>query len=98
MTYRIRNIVLAVVLAALAALMVSFYVTNYKRHVQQGEDHVTVWVAARDIPAGTPGSEATAMLAQKQVTKAAVVPGAVAGKDDIKNLVASQKTYAGEQV
>ena len=45
MTYRARNIVIAVALAAVAALLTSFYVTNYKRHVQRGEDHVTVLVA-----------------------------------------------------
>src|SRR5207244_1646710 len=56
MTYRVRNIVIAVVLAALAALMTSYYVTNYKRHVQQGEKPVQVYVASQDIPAGTPGT------------------------------------------
>jgi hypothetical protein len=45
MTYRVRNIVIAVALAAVAALLTSFYVTSYKRHVQRGEDHVTVLVA-----------------------------------------------------
>ena len=62
MTYRVRNIVIAVVLAALAALMTSYYVTNYKRHVQQGEDHVKVYVASQDIPAGTAGADAMHML------------------------------------
>ena len=33
MTYRLRNIVLAVGLAALAALLTSFYVANYKKTV-----------------------------------------------------------------
>ena len=33
MTYRLRNIVLAVVLATLAALLTSFYVSNYKKSV-----------------------------------------------------------------
>jgi Flp pilus assembly protein CpaB len=97
MTYRVRNIVIAVVLAALAALMTSFYVTNYKRHVQQGEDHVQVFVASRDIPAGTPGSEAVRMLTSKQVTRAGVTPGAIASKSEISSLVASQRVYAGEQ-
>jgi Flp pilus assembly protein CpaB len=98
MTYRVRNIVIAVVLAALAALMTSFYVTNYKRHVQQGEDHVQVFVASRDIPAGTPGSDAVHMLSGKQVTRSGVTPGAIASKDEISKLVASQRIYAGEQV
>ncbi len=42
MTYRVRNIGIAVALAAVAALLTSFYVTSYKRHVQSGQDQVTV--------------------------------------------------------
>ena len=51
MTYRVRNIGIAVALAVLAAMMISYYVTNYKRHVQHGASDVTVLVATKDIPA-----------------------------------------------
>src|ERR671931_535918 len=98
MTYRVRNIVIAVVLAALAALMTSYYVTNYKRHVQQGEDHVKVYVASRDIPAGTAGVDAVRMLKHKAVTQNAVAPGAISKPEEIKQKIASQRIYAGEQV
>jgi Flp pilus assembly protein CpaB len=98
MTYRVRNILIAVVLAALAALMTSYYVSNYKRHVQQGEKHVSVYVAKHDIPASTPGAEAAKMLSTKEVTKSAVAPGAIAKPGDLKNYVSSQPIYAGEQV
>ena len=57
MTYRIRNIAVAVGLALVAALLTTFYVANYKRHVQQSESTVEVFVAKRDIPQGTPGAE-----------------------------------------
>ena len=98
MTYRVRNIVVAVVLAALAALMTSYYVTNYKRHVQQGEDHVKVYVASQDIPAGTAGADAMHMLKRKTVTKSGVAPGAISTPKEIKSKIASQRIYAGEQV
>jgi Flp pilus assembly protein CpaB len=98
MTYRVRNIVIAVVLAALAALMTSYYVTNYKRHVQSDEKHVDVYVAATDIPAGTSGADAMKMLTKKEVTKAAVAPGAIASPKDLATRIASQRIYAGEQV
>jgi Flp pilus assembly protein CpaB len=98
MTYRVRNILIAVVLAALAALMTSYYVSNYKRHVQQGEKHVTVYVAAHNIPANTAGAEAAKMLTTKEVTKSAVAPGAISKPDDLKSFVSSQPIYAGEQV
>ena len=57
MTYRVRNIAVAVGLALLAAVLTTFYVTNYKRHVRNSESTVTVYTAKRDIPQGTPGTE-----------------------------------------
>jgi Flp pilus assembly protein CpaB len=98
MTYRVRNIGIAVALAAVAALMTSFYVTNYKRHVQRGEDHVTVLVAKHDIPVGTAGSDAAGELSATQVPRRSVVPGAISSPDEIKNMVATQTVFAGEQV
>src|SRR5256714_8201561 len=98
MTYRVRNIGIAVALAAVAALLTSFYVTNYKRHVQRGEDHVTVLVAKHDIPAGTAGSDVSGDLSATEVPRRSIVPGAISSPDEIKDKVASQETFAGEQV
>jgi Flp pilus assembly protein CpaB len=98
MTYRVRNIGIAVALAIVAALLTSFYVTNYKRHVQRGEDHVTVLVAKHDIPVGTAGSDAVGMVSATEVPRRSVVPGSVSNTDEIKGLVASQETFAGEQI
>ena len=66
MNYRAKNIGIAVALAALAAILTSVYVVNYKRHVQHGEGKVTVLVAARDIPAGTSGAD---VIDQKMLGK-----------------------------
>ena len=100
MTYRIRNISLAVVLALVAALLTTFYVSNYKRNVQRGEGNVTVLVASRDIPAGMPGKEAVAknLLAARELPRRSVVPGAVSSPDQIAKLVATEQTLVGEQV
>ena len=38
MTYRVRNIAIAVMLGLVAALLTSLYVTNYERNVRSGED------------------------------------------------------------
>ena len=62
MAYRARNILIAVALAAVAALLTSFYVTSYKRHVQRGEDHVTVLVAKKDISVGANGADVASQL------------------------------------
>jgi Flp pilus assembly protein CpaB len=98
MTYRVRNIGIAVALAFVAALLTSFYVTNYKRHVQRGEDQVTVLVAKHDIPVGTAGADAAGQLSATQVPRRSVVPGAISSPDEIKSLVATQETFAGEQI
>lgn len=100
MTERARNILIAAALAAIAAVLTGLYVTNYQRHVQQGEQHVDVYVAARDIPAGTSGADAVSqgMVAKRNVVRRAVVPGAISDPTQISQLVASQTVYEGEQV
>lgn len=100
MTYRVRNIVVAVALAALAALLVTFYVANYKKTVQQGEKNVTVYVATKKIDAGTSGGEAlrAQSLRTEQVSRRSVVPGAISNPAQIEDLVATETVYAGEQV
>jgi Flp pilus assembly protein CpaB len=89
---------IAVALAAVAALLTSFYVTSYKRHVQRGEDHVTVLVAKAKIPEGTTGTDASKMLTPLDVPRKSVVPGAVSSGDQLQGLIATQTTLEGEQV
>jgi Flp pilus assembly protein CpaB len=100
MNYRVKNIGIAVALAALAAILTSVYVVNYKRHVQHGEDSVTVLVAARDIPSGTSGADIIdqKMLKKETVPRKAVVAGAISSADDLSQYIATQDVYEGEQV
>ena len=100
MSYRLRNIGIAVALAVLAALLTIFYVTNYKHSVQSGEELVPVYVAAGEIPVGTSGSEVSDrnLLKPVEVARRNVVPGAISKPDQIQQLVATEKVYEGEQV
>lgn len=100
MSYRVRNIGIAVALAVLAALLTIFYVTNYKKSVQQGEDLVPAWVAARDISVGTSGSEVgdRNLLRAVEIAKRSVVPGAISKPEQIDSLVATERIYEGEQI
>lgn len=100
MTERVRNIVIAVVLAGTAVLLTGVYVTNYQRHVRQNEEHATVFVAAREIPAGTSGSDAMQhnMLVQKVVSRSAVVPGSISNTSQLAGSIANQPIYVGEQI
>src|SRR5438067_8089482 len=100
MNYRAKNIGIAVALAALAAILTSVYVVNYKRHVQHGEGKVTVLVAARDIPAGTSGADVIdkKMLKEQTVPRKSRIPGAISSPDLLSQYVATQDIYQGEQV
>jgi Flp pilus assembly protein CpaB len=100
MTYRLRNIVIAVALASLAAVLTLFYVANYKRHVQQDEKHAPVLVAVRDIPVGTTGSEVAnrKFVAVHDVARRNIVPGAFFETKQVGKLVATERIYAGEQI
>lgn len=100
MTYRIRNILIAVGLAVVAMMLTLFYVTNYKRSVQKSTSGVPVYVAVKDLTAGTSGADIVKQhaLRVETVQKQDVVPGAIASPNDVASLVLSAPVYAGEQV
>jgi Flp pilus assembly protein CpaB len=100
MTYRLRNILVAAGLAVVAALLTTFYVANYKRHVRQAEATVKVFVAKKDIPTGTLGTELAGhgWLTTADVAQHAVVPGAISDPDQVARLISVQPIYQGEQV
>src|SRR6185437_15777315 len=100
MTYQLRNVVLAVGLGLLAALLTTVYVTNYRKNVQHGQQNVGVLVAATDIPAGTSGAAIVSghMLVKKTVPRTALVPGAISSPNEISRLVSTQEVMVGEQV
>ena len=100
MTYRVRNIFIAVALALVAGLLSLFYVANYKRHVQHSEKTVSVYVAKSDIPVGTSGADIVKrhMMVTSQVVQRSVVPGAISNPDQVANLVSTEPILAEEQV
>ena len=100
MTYRIRNILIAVGLALVAMLLTLFYVTNYKRSVQKSNSGVLVYVAAHDLTAGTAGADIVKQhdLRQETVQEKDVVPGAISSPQQVSGLVLSAPVYSGEQV
>jgi Flp pilus assembly protein CpaB len=100
MSYRLRNIGIAVALAVLAALLTIFYVTNYKRSVQSGEELVPVYVAAADIPVGTSGDEVGDRNLMKvvEIANRTIVPGSISEPEQIQQKVATERIYQGEQI
>jgi Flp pilus assembly protein CpaB len=99
MTYRARSIVIAVALVIVATLLVTLYVTNYKRSVRNSQEHVTVYVASKDIPVGTSGDDVAAnYVKQAEVLQESVVPGSVTDKSQLAGLVAAQEIFPREQI
>ncbi len=98
MTYRLRNIAIAIALAALAAMLTSFYVSQYKKDLKQGQEPTSVWVATEDIAEGTSGAEVANSLEKRNIAKEHVVPGAIVNPSDVAGDVVTEKIYAGEQV
>jgi Flp pilus assembly protein CpaB len=99
-TNRFWHVGAAVGLALLAVLLTTFYVTNYKHHVQTGEEQVTVLVASKDIPVDTQGGDLLSGTWLKKVTVARrqVVPGAISSPQQVRGLIATEPVFAGEQV
>jgi Flp pilus assembly protein CpaB len=100
MTYRVRNIFIAVALAIAAAMLSFFYVANYKRHVQQSEKMTSVYVAKSDIPVGTSGVDIVKrhLLVTSQVVQRSVVPGAISDPAQVQNLITTAPILAQEQI
>ncbi|HLB18062.1 MAG TPA: Flp pilus assembly protein CpaB [Gaiellaceae bacterium] len=100
MTYRIRNILIAVGLALVAMLLTLFYITNYKRSVEHSTSGVPVYVAVSDLTAGTPGAEIVKQheLRVETVQQRDVVPGAISSPQQVSGLLLAAPVYAGEQV
>jgi Flp pilus assembly protein CpaB len=98
MTYRLRNIAIAIALAVLAAMLTSFYVNQYKQDLKQNQEPTAVWVATEDIPIGVSGTDATDSLEKREIAKEHVVPGAIVNPSDLEDKVVNEKIYAGEQV
>ena len=98
MTYSVRNIAIAVVMALAAAAAVLIYTSSYRQSVEHSQTRVSVLVAVRDIPAGTPAAAAAASMALKPVLVADEVPGALQSTTGLGATVATQTIYAGQQV
>ncbi len=100
MTYRARNILIAVGLAVAAALLTVFYVSNYKSSVRSASETVTVLVAKADIPQGMLGSQVVAskLLTTQEIPRKAIANGTISKPEDIQGLIVTQPIYIGEQV
>ena len=100
MTYRLRNIGLAIALAAVAVLLVFYYVAQERGRLQEDQELVSVWVATKDIPAGTAGAELQSggYVEEKEVERAALSSSALLDPENVAGKVVVNQIYKGEQV
>jgi Flp pilus assembly protein CpaB len=92
-------IILGVGAAALAAILLTAYITWYRSSVESGTGDTTVLTANRLIARGTPGS----VIAAKQLYEATTVsednakPGAITDPAVLSGSVAAADIYPGQQ-
>jgi pilus assembly protein CpaB len=100
MQSRVLAVLVAVVLALVATAALVVYVNGADRRAISEQQPTLVWVAAKAIPAGTSGVNAsnTGMITQQAVPKKNVVPGAVVALSQIQNRYAAVNIVAGEQL
>jgi Flp pilus assembly protein CpaB len=97
-TYNVRNIAIALIMAIAAAAVVLVYTTSFRQSVTRGQKRVDVMVATRDIPAGTPATEAAAAMQLSSVLVDDKSPGAIATTAGLDGKIATQTVFAGQQV
>jgi pilus assembly protein CpaB len=97
---RPRHTVIALGLAALAAIFTAVYFGSSKGNASTSVALAQVFVAGRDIPAGTPGTELIPkhFVLQKKLDAAAIAPDAVRSAQELSGVVTAQPVYAGEQL
>ena len=77
MTYSVRNIAIALVLAALAAVLVIYYTQGVKNSADQGSQSVSVVVATQTVPTGTSVKSVMSDFAIRSVVRKDMVVGAL---------------------
>ncbi|HEU4450591.1 MAG TPA: Flp pilus assembly protein CpaB [Gaiellaceae bacterium] len=100
MTYRLRNIGLAIALAAVAVLLVFYYVAQERGRLQEDQELVPVWVATKNIPSGTLGAdlESGGYIEKAEVERSIVAPGALLDPQAVATKIVVDPLYKGEQV
>jgi Flp pilus assembly protein CpaB len=99
-SYRVRNLGVAAGLALAAVILVVAYLSNYKRHVQSGEEYASVYVASNPIPAGTPAADLlnSHLIHKTTVLQRNLVPGFVDDPAKLSNLFITRPLFTNEQV
>lgn len=98
-TYNIRSFLLPGVLAFVAAALTLFYIARPQpKSAHTNVVGIAVYVATRDIAAGTSGADAARSLRLVHLPAAEVAASAVTNPQQLTGRVATTTTFAGQQV
>jgi Flp pilus assembly protein CpaB len=99
LSFRARNSAIALGLALVAALFITMLAKKGSSSGSSiGKELASVFVATRDIPAGTPGTDLGGRMRTESLPRDDVVPGAISSRTQVRSLVSTERIYAGEQV
>lgn len=100
MNYTLRNLLVAALLMLMGILAVVSFIRSERQQLSRGKQEVKVFVAAKDIPAGTPASklESGGYLETTDMLREDAPPNAVGKLSSIKNLVSNVPVHEGEVV
>ncbi len=100
MNYTLRNLVVAGLLMLMGIVAVISFIRGERQDLSRGKQEVTVYVAAKDIPAGTPADELESggYLDTKDVLREDAPPNAIGKLSALKDLVSNDPVYAGDYV
>ena len=100
MNYTLRNLLVAALLMLVGVLAVTSFIRSERKDLSRGKQEVQVFVAAKDIPAGTPASELESggFLESKDVLREDAPPNPVGKLAAIDKLVSNETIYQGEYV
>jgi pilus assembly protein CpaB len=96
--YRIRNIVIAAVLAATAGLLTILYVTSANNDEAASKESVNVYVPSKNFAIGTAGAKISDSMTAQSVKRDQLVSDAVTSPAQIKGLYLTQPVIKGEQL
>jgi Flp pilus assembly protein CpaB len=102
LTERQRSVLIALGFAVAAAVIIILAVkksgsSGPSTPKASGGD-VVVFVAARDIPANTPGSELAGSVETQRVARSSVVAGAISQLAQVEGRTSTSTIYKGEQI
>ena len=97
-TRRLVTAVLAVVLAALGATLITHYVRGADERALNGLSTVNVLVVTKAVPQGAPAASLDGSVTTKALPKLAVAPGTLTSLQDVAAKVTASPLQPGEQL